>query len=93
MVVFILERVPASLRGELSRWLIHPKTGVFVGHVSARVRDLLWERLQKSMKKGAALLIFTSDAEQGYAIRTYGKTKKMIQDFDGLALPKTRLSA
>jgi CRISPR-associated protein Cas2 len=92
MVVFILERVPASIRGELSRWLIHPKTGVFVGHVSARVRDLLWARLQRSMKRGAALLIYTCDAEQGYAIRTFGNTKKMIQDYEGLTLPKTRLS-
>ena len=92
MVVFILERVPASLRGELSRWLIHPKTGVFVGHVSARVRDLLWDRLQRTMKKGAALLIFNSDTEQGYAIRTFGQTKKMIQDYEGLLLPKTRVS-
>jgi CRISPR-associated protein Cas2 len=91
MVVFILERVPVSVRGELSRWLIHPKTGVFVGHVSARVRDLLWERLQKSMKKGAALLIYTSDSEQGYSIRTFGNTKKIIQDYDGLTLPKTRI--
>jgi CRISPR-associated protein Cas2 len=84
--------VPPTLRGELYRWLIHPKTGVFVGHVSGRVRDLLWARLQKSMKKGAALLIFTSDSEQGFLIRTYGNTKKMIQDYDGLALPKTRVS-
>ncbi len=93
MVVFILERVPASIRGELSRWLIHPKTGVFVGHVSARVRDLLWSRLQNGMKKGAAILIFNSDAEQGYTIRTFGDTKKLVQDYDGLALPKTRVSA
>ena len=89
MVVFILERVPASVRGELSRWLIHPGTGVFVGHVSARVRDLLWKRLQKSMKKGAALLIYTSDTEQGFTVRTFGNTKKTIQDYDGLFLPKT----
>ena len=32
MVVIILEKVSASLRGELSRWLIEPKPGVFIGH-------------------------------------------------------------
>ncbi|MBA3516457.1 MAG: type I-E CRISPR-associated endoribonuclease Cas2, partial [Rhizobiales bacterium] len=31
MVVMMLERVSPSLRGELTRWLIEPKTGVFVG--------------------------------------------------------------
>ena len=39
MVVIILEKVSASLRGELTRWMIEPHTGVFVGHVSGMVRD------------------------------------------------------
>ena len=40
-----------NLRGKLSRWLneIHP--GIFVGEVSARVRDKLWEMTeQQSMQ-------------------------------------------
>ena len=36
MIVMILEKVSVGLRGELSRWLIEPRTGVFVGQVSAR---------------------------------------------------------
>ena len=39
MLVMILEKVPPSLRGELSRWTIEPKTGIFVGKVSAMVRE------------------------------------------------------
>ena len=31
MVVMVLEKVPVSLRGELTRWLIEPHPGVFVG--------------------------------------------------------------
>ena len=34
MIIMILENVPVGLRGELSRWLIEPRAGVFVGHVS-----------------------------------------------------------
>jgi len=45
MVVMILECVPESLRGELSRWLLEPKAGVFVGTVTATVRERLWERV------------------------------------------------
>ena len=30
-VILMLERVPTGLRGELSRWMIEPRTGVFVG--------------------------------------------------------------
>ncbi len=43
MVVMILERVPESVRGELSLWMIEPKAGVFVGNLSALVRDKLWD--------------------------------------------------
>ena len=44
MVVIILEKVSPALRGELTRWLIEPHPGVFVGHVSGMVRDRLWEK-------------------------------------------------
>jgi CRISPR-associated protein Cas2 len=29
----ILEKVPTSLRGELTRWMLEPKSGVFVGNI------------------------------------------------------------
>ena len=93
MVVFILERVPTSAKGELSRWMVQPKSGVFVGHVSARVRDLIWDRIVRGLKRGAAVLVFTSNEEPGYTIRTFGDTQRVMQDYDGLALPKTRISS
>lgn len=86
MVIFILEKVPASLRGELSRWLIEPKTGVFVGRVSALVRDLLWDKVCQESRSGACLLIHTAAREQGFAIRTWGDTSREVVDFDGLSL-------
>ena len=30
MLVMVLEKVPSSLRGELTRWLIEPRTGGYV---------------------------------------------------------------
>ncbi|NLX22429.1 MAG: type I-E CRISPR-associated endoribonuclease Cas2 [Phycisphaerae bacterium] len=89
MTVMILERVPPSLRGELTRWLIQPKTGVFVGRISARVRQLLWQRVVKSTKGGAAVLIHSDNSEQGFQVHTCGETSKIMVDFDGLILPKT----
>ena len=88
MIVLIVEKVTASLRGHLTRWLIQPKTGVFVGRLSARVRDLLWQRVQRSRRDGAAIMIHSADTEQGFNIRTVGDTSRVIQDFDGLLLPK-----
>lgn len=42
MVVIVLSACPAGLRGHLTRWLLEISAGVFVGHVSTRVRDLMW---------------------------------------------------
>ena len=44
MVVLILERVPRGLRGDLSRWMVEPKAGIFLGRITARLRDKLWEK-------------------------------------------------
>ncbi len=85
-MVLMLERVPASLRGELTRWLLEPKAGVFVGRVSAMVRDKLWERVCARMKGGAGMLVYSADTEQGYAIRFHGATSRTVVDFEGLAL-------
>lgn len=86
MVVFILERVPPGLRGELSRWLLEPKAGVFVGSVSALVRDLLWDKVCQDSRGGACLLIHNAAREQDFAIRTWGETSRQVVDFEGLLL-------
>lgn len=84
--MIMLERVPAGLRGELSRWLLEPKAGVFVGTVSAMVRDRLWERVVRSAKDGAGLMIHSADGEQGFKWRSVGDPSRTIEDFEGLFL-------
>src|SRR6266567_3939393 len=66
MVVLILERVPPGLRGELTRWFLEPKAGVFVGRVSALVRDRLWEKACSKAGGGGCLILYSSDNEQGF---------------------------
>lgn len=86
MVVIVLERVPPSLRGELTRWLLELSPGVFVGKVSAMVRDKLWEVVCQRTKEGAGLLVHNCETEQGFAFRVCGTTKRELADFDGLTL-------
>ncbi len=86
MVVLILERVPPGLRGELTRWFLEPKAGVFVGRVSAMVRERLWEKACSEAREGGCLIIHSSDNEQGFKVRSWGRTARSIQDFDGLFL-------
>ena len=88
MIVLMLERVPVSLRGQLSRWMIEPKANVFVGKMSAMVRDKLWETACEKSKGGAALMIHPARNEQGFSIRTHGDTNRKIVDYDGLLLVK-----
>jgi CRISPR-associated protein Cas2 len=86
MVVLVLERVPEGVRGELTRWLLEAKAGVFVGTVSAMVRDRLWERARKGLNGGAGVLIYRTDTEQGFAVRVSGEPGRVPVDFEGLTL-------
>lgn len=86
MVVLIMERVPKGLRGELSRWMLEPKANVFVGKVSAAVRDKLWEKVCEKAKEGAAILVYTAPNEQGFAMRSWGDTSRQLVDYEGLTL-------
>ncbi|MCW5982844.1 MAG: type I-E CRISPR-associated endoribonuclease Cas2 [Bryobacteraceae bacterium] len=89
MVVLILERVPVSLRGELTRWLLEARAGVFVGSVSAGVRDKLWEKTCSAMAGGGGILIHNADNEQGFAVRFWGATNRWVVDYEGLTLIRT----
>src|SRR5262245_42143725 len=86
MVVIILESVPPALRGELTRWLIEPHPGVFVGHLSGMVRDKLWEKCCQKVKEGGVLQLWSTNNEQHFALRTFGTTRREVVDFEGLSL-------
>jgi CRISPR-associated protein Cas2 len=86
MMILILEKVTPSLRGEISRWLIEPKAGVFVGKVSAMVRDKLWEKCLRSIKKGSVVQLWSTNNEQGFSGRTYGDRTRELIDIEGLLL-------
>lgn len=86
MVVLIMEKVPVSLRGEITRWMIELKAGVFVGNISALVRDKLWDHICQKTNGGSATLLQSASNEQGYSIRSHGDTARKIRDFDGLCL-------
>src|SRR4029079_1076003 len=86
MDVMILEKVPTALRGELTRWLIEPHPGVFVGHLSGMVRDKLWEKCCQKVKEGGALQLWSTKNEHRSALRTSGATRREVIDFEGLSL-------
>ncbi len=91
MVVMIMESVPVGLRGELSRWLIEPHPGVFLGHLTAMVRDRLWERACSDCRDGGLIQMWTTNNEQRFSVRVYGRTRREIIDLDGLQLVRRPL--
>jgi len=91
MVVLIVENAPPSLRGEISRLMIEPRAGTFVGNLPARARDKLWERVTQklaSRSEAGAVLIHSAMTEQGFAIRTFGDPRRKVVDFEGIQLVK-----
>lgn len=86
MLVIATTAVPDHLRGALSRWTSEVVPGIFVGSVSARVRDQLWQAVTETVGNGAAVLVHPAPTEQGYAIRTAGTRRRTPTDFDGLTL-------
>ncbi|MDE0499642.1 MAG: type I-E CRISPR-associated endoribonuclease Cas2 [Acidimicrobiales bacterium] len=83
---FVLTAVPPNIRHALTRWMIEPAPGVFVGTMSARVRDELWHIIEGETHGGWAILIHPDTSEQGFAIRTCGTDRRHIVDIDGLQL-------
>ena len=87
MTVMVLERVPAGLRGKLTRWMLELRAGVFVGTLSGRVREKLWADVCKRRRGvGACTIVHGAQTEQGYVIQTIGDTSRAVADFDGLQL-------
>lgn len=88
MVVFALETASETIRGELTKWFLEIKPGVFVGNVNARVRDLLWERIGQTQDAKGAVLVFSANNEQGFDMRLAGLPTRSVVELDGIKLVK-----
>ena len=83
MTVIAMDTAPEGVRGELTRWFLELKPGVFVGKVNVRIRDLLWERICKTE---AAVMVYSDTNEQGFSMRVYGDPKRSVVDLEGVQL-------
>lgn len=91
MVVITLTDCPPKLKGDLSKWLCEISTGVYVGNLSARVRDGLWARICENCSHGRAAMVYSAAGEQGMEFRVHN-TSWVPVDFDGIRLMKRPLS-
>jgi CRISPR-associated protein Cas2 len=59
--------------------------GVFVGQVNARVRENIWERVKKFVKRGRATMVYSANNEQQLGFKVHNSEWEPI-DFDGIKL-------
>ncbi|GFZ26129.1 type I-E CRISPR-associated endoribonuclease Cas2e [Lactobacillus corticis] len=85
MIVITLSKVPTSLRGDLTKWCQEIQTGVYVGNVNVKIRELLWSRILENIGNGEATIVWNARNEIGYDFKTTRKDHKVV-DFDGIPL-------
>lgn len=89
MLVIVLEDAPARLRGRLTLWMLEIRAGVYVGTVSRRHRERIWERVCGEIdadQRGNAVMAWNSPVEQGFEFATHGANRRIPVAFDGLTL-------
>lgn len=84
MTVFVIENAPDRLRGELTRWLLEIKPGVFAGRVSALVREQLWNKVLDERPYLSAIQLYSYNCEQGFRIEMTGEPKRHVVDLEGI---------
>ena len=85
MTVIILTACPPGLRGHLTQWLLEIAAGVYVGHISTRVRDRLWARVIDMAGPGRALLVYQKRGEQRLSFAVHDHHWEPV-DLDGVTL-------
>lgn len=86
MLVIVVENVPPRLRGRLAVWLIEIRAGVYVGDLSARVREMIWSQIEEGLEEGNAVMAWSTNTESGFDFMTLGKNRRLPVELDGLKL-------
>ncbi|WP_417607536.1 type I-E CRISPR-associated endoribonuclease Cas2e [Oceanimonas baumannii] len=86
MLVVVTESVPFRLRGRLAVWLLEVRAGVYVGDVSKRIREMIWEQITELAEQGNVVMAWATNSESGFEFQTYGQNRRMPVDLDGLRL-------
>lgn len=92
-VVLNVENVPEHLRGYLERFLQEARTGMYVGTLSARVADHLWQTVLVHAGPGDAIMIRPDDSEAGYKIQARDHPRWGLSSYDGWTLSSTKLTS
>ena len=86
MLVIVVENTPPRLRGRLAIWLLEIRAGVYVGNYSSKVRDYIWEQVEKGIGDGNAVMAWRASTEAGFDFITLGANRRIPTELDGAKL-------
>lgn len=86
MLMIVVENLPPRLRGRLAIWLLEVRAGVYVGNVSRRIREMIWENMEKGIGEGNAVMAWSTNTESGFDFMTLGKNRRIPVEMDGIKL-------
>lgn len=85
-MVIVVENVPPRLRGRLAIWMLEVRAGVYVGDVSRRVREMIWDTVEKGIGEGNTVMAWSTNTESGFDFMTLGKNRRIPVQMDGMKL-------
>lgn len=91
MVVIVVRRVPRRTRGLISHVLIELESGVYVGDVSARIREALWEGVINGLGDYSSVWMVYHSNQRQPEIRSHNTGWRVV-DFDGAFLVERPLT-
>lgn len=86
MTIIVTETIPPRLRGRLAIWLLEVRAGVYIGDVSKRVRETLWQYMEADLGEGNIVMAWATNTESGFDFQTMGENRRIPVEMDGLRL-------
>lgn len=84
MLVIVVENAPARLRGRLAVWLLEVRSGVYIGNLSRRVREMIWNQIEDGIERGNAVMAWAVNSESGFDFVTLGENRRMPVEWEGV---------
>jgi CRISPR-associated protein Cas2 len=86
MLAIVLENAPPRLRGRLAVWLVEIRAGVYIGDISRKVREMIWDQVEDGIGDGNAVIAWSDNSESGFDFLTTGANRRVPCELDGIKL-------
>lgn len=86
MLIVVTENVSPRLRGRLAVWLLEVRAGVYIGDVSRKVREMIWQQIMVLAEEGNVVMAWATNNESGFDFQTLGENRRIPVDLDGIRL-------